>query len=231
MGTTCLRDSRPLQPARPTFPNTSNGRCRRRVSHVRREVSNRHGVEPESRISDQATLRASRRNVVIALPAAYTLQAAMRSHATEQVKQFDHNGIVFEYPSSWLKAYDRTNSASVGGLVLVGDFQSVDTISVVSSQLSDELQGLEGGTLDPKEAAQTILKDPLTSVSLLNSAAMHSTIASQHPNPHDRSAPSMVPPLPGDLTYSPPEAHTSHEYQYHCTPLVPILTCRRRQAQ
>jgi len=103
--------------------------------------------------------------------------------SNDEFSKFDKKGIFFEYPASWLKAYDRTDTAKTGGLVLVGDFKNVDTISVACAEVPDELRGMEDGSLDAREAAEFLLREPLASSSTMSLGILDSSTTSSAHGP------------------------------------------------
>lgn len=63
----------------------------------------------------------------------------------------------FDYPSSWLLAYDRSKGNPAGPQVLLGDFKNVDTVSV--RRLQDAAQRFSGDSVDPLQVAQFVTED------------------------------------------------------------------------
>ncbi|CAG9460305.1 unnamed protein product [Pedinophyceae sp. YPF-701] len=67
-------------------------------------------------------------------------------------------GYKFEYPSSWLLAYDRSNADAVGSQVLAGNFKDVATVSVSRVDvLADVLHAIDG---NPAAIAQFLSEEP-----------------------------------------------------------------------
>mmetsp|Transcript_17201 Transcript_17201/g.43246 ORF Transcript_17201/g.43246 Transcript_17201/m.43246 type:complete len:272 (-) Transcript_17201:157-972(-) len=110
----------------------------------------------------------TRRCALLAAPLGLLqLSTPQVARGAEGTKHFSSGGVSFDYPASWLMAYDRLEKVDVGSLVFVGDFKEVDTISIARAELPEDLAGLADGALGAKEASEVLLKEPLSSSSTM----------------------------------------------------------------